>query len=321
LRSIGNRPSFCLEIWGADYTKIKDTCVVAEKLGYSGFFYGESLTDIDLDCWTILSNLSAVTTDIKLGPVITYLIPEYRSIALLAKQAATLQEMSNGRLEFRTGAGATPEWALPWWYPYGIKYPNNSERISMMDEGLALLHKLWKKGCEDVEALVHFSGKYFKLNGAPSKKPAKAIPITVAAMKPRTMHLAAKYADVWEASYISPQEFVSLSKKFKEDTNSNPNNYSNQTYIGENRVKKSIELDVIMADSDSDLEYKKKMFAKERGTDIAQKTFRYGLIGRPCTIAERLIDYREAGVDQFLLAFQDPLDSNALESFREVSMK
>ena len=67
---------FCLEVWGTDYEKIKDTCILAEKLGYYGFYYGESLAEIDLDCWSVISNLSARTATIKLGPVITYLIPQ-----------------------------------------------------------------------------------------------------------------------------------------------------------------------------------------------------------------------------------------------------
>jgi hypothetical protein len=67
----GNNPKFCLEVWSTDYNKVKSTCILAEKLGYHGFYYGESLADIDLDCWTILSNLSAITNEIKLGPVIT----------------------------------------------------------------------------------------------------------------------------------------------------------------------------------------------------------------------------------------------------------
>ena len=96
----------CLEVWGTDYEKVKGTCIRAEELGYYGFYYGESLADIDLDCWTIISALVPQTSRIKLGPVITYLLPQYRSIALLAKQAVTFQEVSNGRLEFRGGAGA-----------------------------------------------------------------------------------------------------------------------------------------------------------------------------------------------------------------------
>jgi len=67
-----------------------------------------------------------------LEPVITYLIPQYRNIALLAKQSATLQEISNGRLEFRTGAGATLDYPRQWWYPFGIDYPNAGERISLL---------------------------------------------------------------------------------------------------------------------------------------------------------------------------------------------
>jgi alkanesulfonate monooxygenase SsuD/methylene tetrahydromethanopterin reductase-like flavin-dependent oxidoreductase (luciferase family) len=127
---------FCLEIWGTDYEKIKEICVLAEKLGYYGFYYGESLAQIDLDCWSIISNLSAITKTIKLGPVITYLIPQYRNIALLAKQSATLQEISNGRLEFRTGAGATQDYAVQWWHPFGIDYPKRAERVSLLDEAL-----------------------------------------------------------------------------------------------------------------------------------------------------------------------------------------
>jgi alkanesulfonate monooxygenase SsuD/methylene tetrahydromethanopterin reductase-like flavin-dependent oxidoreductase (luciferase family) len=100
------KPLFCLEIWGLEYNKIKNTCLLAEKLGYYGLYYGESLTDLDLDCWTILSALLYLTRTIKLGPVIAYLLPPYRSIGLIAKQAITFQEIFGGRLELRTGVGA-----------------------------------------------------------------------------------------------------------------------------------------------------------------------------------------------------------------------
>ena len=315
MKSNDNGPHFCLEIWGTDYNKIKDTCFLAEKLGYNGFFYGESLSDIDLDCWTVLSNLSALTTKIKLGPVITYLLPHYRSIALLAKQAVTLQEISEGRLEFRTGVGAIPQWALQWWHPYGIEYPSNVQRTCMLDEGIFLLSKLWKYDSDD-ELSVHFSGKYFKLNGAPSMKPSKTIPITIAAMKKKTMQIANKYADVWESSYLTPDQLAALHKKF-EGLKSNSNENGKYDCVGGKLIKKSIELDVLIADSDSDLEHKKRIFATERGSATAQMMFKYGLVGKPSRIADRLRKYIDAGVDQFFLAFQDPFDSEALELFTE----
>jgi alkanesulfonate monooxygenase SsuD/methylene tetrahydromethanopterin reductase-like flavin-dependent oxidoreductase (luciferase family) len=82
-------------------------------------------------------------------------------------------------------------------------------------------------------------------------------------------------------------------------------------------IKKSIELDVLISDSDSDLEHKKKIFVTERDPATAQMIFKYGLVGRPSRVAERLKKYIDAGVDQFFLAFQDPFDSNALELFTE----
>src|ERR671935_3320229 len=177
----GKNPTFCLEVWGTDYTQIKNTCILAERLGYDGFYYGESLADIDLDCWTIISNLSAITNKIKLGPVITYLFPQYRNIFLLAKQALTLQEISNGRLEFRTGVGATLQWSLQWWHPYGIDYPNNAQRVSILEEGIQVLDMLWNK-----QTAVSLEGKYFKLKGASLHKTTttinqKRIPVTIAA--------------------------------------------------------------------------------------------------------------------------------------------
>jgi alkanesulfonate monooxygenase SsuD/methylene tetrahydromethanopterin reductase-like flavin-dependent oxidoreductase (luciferase family) len=308
MKSNNSNPSFCLEVWGTDYNKIKDTCILAEKLGYYGFYYGESLADIDLDCWTIISNLSAITYKIKLGPVITYLFPQYRNIFLLAKQAITLQEISNGRLEFRTGAGATLQWSSQWWHPYGIDYPNNAERVSMLEEGIRVLDILWNK---QQTTSVSFKGKYFKLKGATFQKNQKKIPVTIAAKRNKTMQIAAKYADIWESSYITPQEFASLNKKFDE---------IHKQFNDDNRnISRSIELDVIISDSDSELEYKKRIFAMERGPGVAHQILKHGLVGRPDKIAEKLNEYVNAGVDQFFLAFQDPFDHNALDLFMKAT--
>jgi alkanesulfonate monooxygenase SsuD/methylene tetrahydromethanopterin reductase-like flavin-dependent oxidoreductase (luciferase family) len=296
---------FCLEVWGTEYGKIKEVCLLAEKLGYYGFYYGESLSDIDLDCWTIISNLSAITQKIKLGPVITYLFPQYRNISLLAKQALTMQDVSNKRLEFRTGAGATLQWASQWWHPYGIDYPNNVERVSLLEEGIELLLSLWNN------ISTTFEGRHFRVKDAALLKKQTQldiIPITIAAKKDRTMGIAAKYTHVWECSYLTPEQFTILNEKFEnicKKTNQN----------GDRKIRKSIELDVLISGSESDLEYKKKIFAMERGPAVASQMLKHGLVGTPEKIRERLKQYTDAGVEQFLLAFQDPLDTKAIELF------
>jgi alkanesulfonate monooxygenase SsuD/methylene tetrahydromethanopterin reductase-like flavin-dependent oxidoreductase (luciferase family) len=288
----------CLEVWGTDYNKIKETCVLAEKLGYYGFHYGESLADIDLDCWTVLSSLSSVTSQIKLGPVITYLFPQYRNIALLAKQAVTFQEISKGRLEFRTGAGATLQYATQWWHPYGIEYPQEKERVSILEEGMQVLQMLWQK------STVHFNGKFFKLNGATLKKPGKYIPITIAAKRKKMIDIAARSADIWEASYLSPEQFRELNLDF-----------DNIAKEFNRNILKSIELDVIVAETYTDLKYKEKLFAMERGPSVYNQILRNGLVGKPEKIAQRVKEYVDAGVGQFFLAFNDPFDFKALELF------
>ena len=85
----------------------------------------------------------------------------------------------------------------------------------------------------------------------------KVIPITIAAKQLKTMQIAAKYAHIWERSYLNPEQFVSLNKKFE--------NICKKTNQDEGRrIVKSIELDVIISESDSDLKYKKRIFAIER---------------------------------------------------------
>jgi alkanesulfonate monooxygenase SsuD/methylene tetrahydromethanopterin reductase-like flavin-dependent oxidoreductase (luciferase family) len=128
---------------------------------------------------------------------------------------------------------------------------------------------LWNKQT----TAVSFEGKYFKVKGATLQKTTinqKRIPLTIAAKQNKTMQIAAKYADIWESSYITPEQFAYLNKKFDEISKQFNNN------DGDNRSKKiskSIELDVIIADSDSDLEYKKRIFAMERGPSVAHQLY------------------------------------------------
>jgi alkanesulfonate monooxygenase SsuD/methylene tetrahydromethanopterin reductase-like flavin-dependent oxidoreductase (luciferase family) len=53
----------------------------------------------------------------------------------------------------------------------------------------------------------------------------------------------------------------------------------------------------------------------ERGPGVAHQILKHGLVGKPEEIAEKLIEYVNAGIDQFFLAFQDPFDHTALDLF------
>lgn len=310
---------YCLEIWGTNYEKIKQTCLSAEELGYYGFYYGESLTEIDLDCWTVLSALIPITNKIKLGPVITYMFPEYRSLALLVKQSITFQEISNGRLEFRTGAGASLQYSLQWWYPFGINYPNANQRVDLFDEGIQLLSKFLENYIDNGQSgrtvVTNFEGQYYKIHGASFVKPKNKISITVAAKQERMMKIAATYADVWECSYLTPNEYFTLNERFEKllESQSKKEDKDQQN----KKVKRSIELDVLIASTEQELDYKKKVFAMERGPGVYDQILKKGLVGNPAEVCTRIREYVDLGITQFFLAFQDPFDLKSIELFMD----
>lgn len=328
---------YCLEVWGTDYQKIKETCLTAEKLGYYGFYYGESLTDIDLDCWTVLSSLIPLTETVKLGPVITYVLPEYRSLPLLAKQCISFHDISDGRLEFRTGSGAPLEYSYSWWNPYGIKYYDSQERVVIFNEGIDLLRRYFGKAVtknnnkfleidsynlkikNSITNAVNFDGDFFKAYNAQMRSPKEDIPITIAAQNSRMIQIASKYADTWEISYLSPNEFEIKNKEFDSlfFASENKEMDNSWNYSKAYNKSKSVELDVLIAETPRELEDKKKKFAGERGMDTLDPLVDRALIGTPDLVRARILEYVTKGVTQFLLAFLDPYDLEAIEMFMD----
>ena len=120
--------------------------------------------------------------------------------------------------------------------------------------------------------------------------------------------IAAKYSDVWEASYISPEKFKQLFEKFVEISDK---------VVRSNKITSSIELDVIIAESNSELAYKEKLFMMDRGPSVYNQILRNGLVGTPDRIRERIKEYVDAGVEQFFLAFHDPFNRHDLELFMD----
>jgi alkanesulfonate monooxygenase SsuD/methylene tetrahydromethanopterin reductase-like flavin-dependent oxidoreductase (luciferase family) len=59
----------------------------------------------------------------------------------------------------------------------------------------------------------------------------------------------------------------------------------------------------------------------ERGPEAAHQIAGHGLVGTPGKIGERIREYIDSGIDQFFLAFQDPLDSKALELFMDAAIR
>ena len=114
----------------------------------------------------------------------------YRPPALLAKEAVTIDHISNGRVIIGLGAG----WHEPEHRAYGFFLPSPGERVSRFAEALQLIKALM------TQERATFPGRYYQLDDAPFEpRPVRptGIPITVGTSGPRMLGLVARYADRW----------------------------------------------------------------------------------------------------------------------------
>lgn len=139
------------------------------------------------ECWSLLSALAAVTHRVELGSLVA--CTAFRSPALLAKMADTIDEISGGRLIVGLGAG----WDGPENQAFDLK---SDHRVDRFEEALQIIVPLLRTG------QVDFAGKYYQARGCelrPRGPRPGGPPILIGAKGPRMLRLAATYADLWNA--------------------------------------------------------------------------------------------------------------------------
>ena len=129
------------------------------------------------------------------------------------------------------------------------------------------------------------------------------------------MKIATKYADIWECSYLTPYEYFTLNERFEKLLKAQ--NIKEPKELQSKVVKRSIELDVLIASTEQELDYKKKIFAMERGPGVSNKILKKGLVGNSAEVCSRIQEYVDLGINQFFLAFQDPFDLKSIELFMD----
>jgi len=145
-----------------------------------------------LEAWTLLSGLAAVTEKIRVGTLVTA-VP-LRHPAMLARQALTTDHISNGRLNLGIGTGVAGSLGETVYEMIGIDDWKPAERIARFREQIQILDRLLR------ERVSSYSGKYYRLKDvamypAPVQKPRP--PIIVGSIGPRTLKIAAEFADTW----------------------------------------------------------------------------------------------------------------------------
>ncbi|GAB4417697.1 MAG: hypothetical protein Kow002_04230 [Anaerolineales bacterium] len=93
------------------WSTMVESAQLVETLGFESFWVADQFVNPYaparpwFECWTLLAGLATQTSKIRLGPLVTHAV--YRNPAILAREAMTLDHISNGRLEIGIGAGGS----------------------------------------------------------------------------------------------------------------------------------------------------------------------------------------------------------------------
>ncbi len=190
---------YSFKVWAqeATWVQLRDIWVEADKGGFwdmvwlNDHLYPPKAPEHlpIMDGWTLFAGLAAITDRIRFGTMVT--ANTFRHPVILAKQAVTLDHMSDGRLEIGVGTG----WHEGEHHRFGIELPPLKERFEMLDETFTILDGLMRN------QIYSFDGKHRTITDAhfepkPIQKPRP--PFVIGGTGPKkTIPLAAKWADQW----------------------------------------------------------------------------------------------------------------------------
>jgi len=171
-----------------------DAASHAEATGWDGLWAADHFMPAEgpdrpmLECFTVLSAVAASVPRIRIGSLVAG--NTYRHPAVLAKMAATLDQVSGGRLVLGLGAG----WQENEHAAYGIEFSDVAGRLARLDEACAVLRQLLD------HPRGNFAGRFYTLTDAPAEpKPVQAhLPLLVGGGGEQvTLRIAARWADEW----------------------------------------------------------------------------------------------------------------------------
>jgi alkanesulfonate monooxygenase SsuD/methylene tetrahydromethanopterin reductase-like flavin-dependent oxidoreductase (luciferase family) len=174
-----------------------------EELGFDSIWTGDHFlyhmadgsADGPWDAWSVLAAAAAMTSKVSLGPLVTPI--GFYNPAVLAKKAATVDEISGGRLILGVGAG----WNEVEFRGYGVPY---DDRFSRFAEAFTIIRTLLQEGAID------FEGKYFSARDCqlvPQSRPGGP-PIMIGSVGERMLNITLPYVKSWNvwhtATHNSP---------------------------------------------------------------------------------------------------------------------
>ena len=295
-----------LLLWNQDATwpEVVSAARRADSLGYDSVWMWDHLYSIAGDGvdpyrpifegWTSMSALAALTSHIRLGLLVGS--NPIRNPGLVAKMAATLDHISNGRAIVGLGAG----WFELEHAAHGIEFGSGfGERLTWLDESVGII-----RGLLDGETVNHQSDKYHFVDARHAPRPVQArLPIMVGGngLK-KTLRTVAKYADLWNT--MGAVDDVALRDHVLRE---------HCTVVGRDQsdIERTLEFKPIIRDDPAEAERVWAAALERAGTH--PDAIRNAWLGSPQQIAERLEPYASLGFETVIIELPAPYDPETIE--------
>ncbi len=246
-------------------------------------------TDPEGPCFdglTALSALAACTTKLRCGVIVTGVT--YRSPALLAKIATTIDHVSGGRMELGMGAA----WFELEHQQYGFAFPAAGQRLDMLEESVQIVKLLLTRD------RTTFVGKHFQLNEAlflPKPLQQPSIPIWIGGGgEQRTLRITARYADGWNF-FLGPEDVY----RHKLEVLAG---HCREAERDPQSIRKSLIFQALLDDT-----------REAAAARASQSLGEHAIVGTAEDLVERLRPFAKLGVADFLMLARPPADPKTLE--------
>jgi F420-dependent oxidoreductase-like protein len=287
---------------GIDWTRWQRLARAAEDLGYAGLFRSDHFTNPSgpnkdaLELWSSLTLLADNTSRIEFGPLVSPV--SFRHPVITAWQASVVDNLAGGRLRLGIGAG----WQEREHDAYGFDLLDIDRRFARFEEGLEVITRLLRN-----DEPVSFDGEFYRLRDAvlmPRSPRPGGPPIVIGGNGPhRTLPLAARYADEWNAVFVTSERFAELNARLEE--------LLQETGRPPGQVRRTLMTRAISGRTATDVE-------RKLGGESADELQARGIIvGTGPKVAEQLGSLDEAGVERVMLQWLETDDLDGLEAMAQ----
>lgn len=242
--------------------------------------------------------LAADTTHVSVGCLVFSV--NYRHPAVLANALVTIDHISNGRMECGIGAG----WHEAEYRGYGIPFEKIGIREDQLEEAVQAIRLLF------TQDIANFKGKYVQLNDARcNPKPIQKSPrIWIGGLgEKRTLRTAAKYADGWNAPYISPEVFARKCQMLDD------------WCLKEKRdpaaILRTVNVGFYMGATEATAKQNAEHLRAEWGAQLETRTGFF--TGTPNQVIDQVAAYQKAGAARVNIALRAPYDWDAFHAYAE----